>query len=365
MLAHVGLSHPSGPSGEEDLPRRLVEYLDFPDLFLIGAMKCGTTTLHKLLTDNPHVCGGIEKEKHFFDKMQYISDYANSKANYLNEFADCKKSQLTIDSSPDYISTTAVPERIFESYPQGALSRKRFILILRDPISRHYSEYQMRLRVCESQFKEEGSSRKKAEDDEVQYREARYQRNCKQVTYNFYPGVPQKTLKFMTFFQYIHSPYGKKEVSRGHFREHISNWLKRVPRDQIFIVNFATLVKNTTMVYNGLMKFIGLQEYKKHVQLPEPQYKGKNHSYDSFSYLDCASYTRLAKYYAKVNPNLVDFINNGSGQRNPYEPNFIPFDEGHCKSGKDHGDDFMGDDEEVREYRLLSSFVLVFNHLTP
>ena len=38
------------------------EPLQYPDFFIIGAMKCGTTTLHKLLTDNPKICGEGEKE---------------------------------------------------------------------------------------------------------------------------------------------------------------------------------------------------------------------------------------------------------------------------------------------------------------
>lgn len=38
------------------------EYLQCPNVFIIGAMKCGTTTLYQLLSDNPHVCSDGEKE---------------------------------------------------------------------------------------------------------------------------------------------------------------------------------------------------------------------------------------------------------------------------------------------------------------
>jgi hypothetical protein len=112
--------------------------------------------------------GEGEKEKHFFDKTSYITKYEAARQSYLDEFVDCRKDQLTIDASPDYISTSAVPERIAQSYSPDVLSRKRFILILRDPISRHYSEYQMRLRVCESQFRGDREGKKpKRDDDEV------------------------------------------------------------------------------------------------------------------------------------------------------------------------------------------------------
>jgi len=324
-----------------------VEPLQYPDFFIIGAMKCGTTTLHKLLTDNPKVCGEGEKEKHFFDKTSYITKYEAARQSYLDEFVDCRKDQLTIDASPDYISTSAVPERIAQSYSPDVLSRKRFILILRDPISRHYSEYQMRLRVCESQFRGDREGKKPKRDDDEVYRAERYVRNCKQITYNFYPGVPEKSLKYMTFFQYIHSPYGKKEVSRGHFRQHIETWLKFVRRDQLFIINFSTLLKNTTAVYNGILSFIGLgsRQSSKKVTLPEPAYKGKVHSYDTFAYLDCASLERLDAYYKKVNPDLTAFINNGT--RSPFEPDFVGFDVKTCShTTTNDADDFMTGDEE-------------------
>lgn len=38
------------------------EFLQYPNVFIIGAMKCGTTTLYQLLSDNPHICSDGEKE---------------------------------------------------------------------------------------------------------------------------------------------------------------------------------------------------------------------------------------------------------------------------------------------------------------
>lgn len=338
-----------------------VTFLDYPDLFIIGAMKSGTTTLNKLLTDNPLICGEGEKEKHFFDKSTYISEYQKAHDKYEAEFQDCKKNQLTIDASPDYINTEVVPERIYESYPPAAFDKKRFILILREPIARHFSEYQMRLRVCidnqpsAEEEKPKSKSKMSAKDlEEAEYRAERLVRNCKQIAYNFYPGVPLSSLKLMTFFEYIHSPWGKKEVSRGHFKQHIANWLKFMRRDQMYIVNFSTLIKNTTAVYDGILGFIGLTPPSRTapgahpVRLPDPGYKGKNHSYDSFAYLDCPSYERLSRYYSKINAGLLEYINKGSGNRSRFEPDFQPFSPYPCvgKRGPNE-DDFMagGEDE--------------------
>ena len=341
------------------------EVLPYPDFFIIGAMKCGTTTLHHLLTENPRICAEGEKEKHFFDKVTYITKHEDSREQYLAEFSDCGKQQLTIDSSPDYISTIAVPERMAQSYGPEALSRKRFILILRDPTLRHYSEYQMRLRVCETSYnndvaskmiksKSKSKDKEKDADDDEEYRIERFTRNCRAIAHNFVPGMPSSDLQFMTFFQYIHSTHGKQELLRGHYMQHLRAWLKFVRRDQMYIVNFATLLQNTTRVYDDILAFVGVRAgVSEHpIALPEPSYKGRAHAYDPFSYLDCASRERLNTYFAKVNPGLEDFINKGSGARSPFEPDFAPFGTSSCSAGpgKNDADDFMvGTEEDYAE----------------
>jgi len=116
-----------------------------PDIFIIGAQKCGTTSLNNLMFDHPQICSEGVKEKHFYD---HEKEWLSNQRGYLAEFKNCKKNQLTIDATPVYIFDQDAPFRIQRSYSQTDLAKKKFILLLREPVARQYSEYQRVLRIC-------------------------------------------------------------------------------------------------------------------------------------------------------------------------------------------------------------------------
>lgn len=80
------------------------KFLPYPDIFIIGAQKCGTTTLNILLQQHSSFCNEGTKEKHFFsDDKAYNTNYQAHVAKFLNEFHGCNKSLLTIDATPSYV----------------------------------------------------------------------------------------------------------------------------------------------------------------------------------------------------------------------------------------------------------------------
>lgn len=286
-----------------------IPILSKPHFFLIGAMKCGTTSLHKLLIQHPQICGLGEKEKHYFDKDMTAADTKN----YLLEFAKCPKNQFLIDSTPRYLAIDLVPFRISQSYTKEDLSKKKFMIILREPVSRHYSEYQFRVRLCTDIFDED----KGPSDDE--YKNIRGNRNCKRVTKNYKVGIDEKSLEIMTFAEWVKSEDGSGEMKRGHYIEHIKEWLKIIRRDQLFIINFQSLITDTSDVMNRLSIHLGLSEnWGKRVALPKP----KEHRPSTF--LDCETHDMLNKHYTKMNLELVRFVNSAS-DRPPTEPEFPEF----------------------------------------
>ena len=78
--------------------------LEYPDIILIGAMKSGTGSFHKLVVDASlnKVCGFGEKEKHFFNNHEYILNYKAHVQHYISQFSGCTSNQLTMDSTPGY-----------------------------------------------------------------------------------------------------------------------------------------------------------------------------------------------------------------------------------------------------------------------
>jgi hypothetical protein len=231
-----------------------------PEFFLIGAMKCGTTTLFSFLTSHPEICNDNYKEKHFYDKDE--AGYFKGYNWYLSLFKGCDYKKFYLDATPRYIGFDTVPGRIKETYPPKILAAKKFLLVLREPVSRHYSEYQMRVRVCLQAFEEDGftdSIRELTGRNPLQ----RARSNCPKITSNWKvwsdsESRRQKDLKFYTFAEWLKSIDGVHEIERGHYLQHIQAWLSNVKRSQLFIINFASLVYDTAHTMTNVSRFLGL-----------------------------------------------------------------------------------------------------------
>ena len=112
-------------------------YLEVPDIFIIGAQKCGTTSLNELLDRHPLICSYGVKEKHFFSETHAFkreADFKHHLKDYLEEFVDCTNtSQKTIDATPSYVWIDQAPQILKSMYKPKDLAKKKFILLLRDP----------------------------------------------------------------------------------------------------------------------------------------------------------------------------------------------------------------------------------------
>jgi SAM-dependent methyltransferase len=116
--------------------RRPAESPALPTFLVIGAMKSGTTSLHRYLEQHPEVSMSAEKELDFFLGRERW-DYGPSW--YASHFAHAAGAGAVGESSPNYTKRHAyegVPERIAAMLPEV-----RLIYCLRDPIDRIRSHY--------------------------------------------------------------------------------------------------------------------------------------------------------------------------------------------------------------------------------
>ncbi|HEY6366539.1 MAG TPA: hypothetical protein VI585_17280 [Candidatus Binatia bacterium] len=58
----------------------------FPDFFLIGAPRCGTTSLSGYLADNPQVCFSRPKEPHYFSLFAPHASLDDLETAYLARY---------------------------------------------------------------------------------------------------------------------------------------------------------------------------------------------------------------------------------------------------------------------------------------
>ena len=119
-----------------------------PNLFLIGAMKSGTTTLHELMALHPQLAMSEPKEPCWFvaptDLQAWWPEmwkkgFWKSEDAYLAIFPDKPGARYLGESSTDYSKRPrldGVVERMAAFAPEA-----RFIYIMRDPVERTLSHY--------------------------------------------------------------------------------------------------------------------------------------------------------------------------------------------------------------------------------
>lgn len=105
----------------------------------IGAQKSGTSWAYTCLYDHPEVCAPI-KEIHFFSRPRF----SEGKEWYEHHFRNCDTRKLKGEFSTSYLYSEEAPERIHSLYPQAKL-----IAILRNPITRGYSQYRNAIKAGE------------------------------------------------------------------------------------------------------------------------------------------------------------------------------------------------------------------------
>lgn len=103
----------------------------FPDFFLVGAPRCGTTALSRYLSRNPQICFSRPKEPHYFARTDYIPEMSELRRNYLDRcFSHCTSSHRMLgEGSVSYLHIPGAIERILHFNPMA-----KFIVQVRNPL---------------------------------------------------------------------------------------------------------------------------------------------------------------------------------------------------------------------------------------
>ena len=126
-------------ASRRDPPTRRIETAHArqpPGFIIIGTQRGGTTSLYRYLTEHPDIGRSWRKEVHYFDRY-----YDKGEAWYLAHFPKRGRFPLVGEASPSYLFHPKAPERVSET-----LGNVRFIVLLRNPVDRGYSQYQMKVK---------------------------------------------------------------------------------------------------------------------------------------------------------------------------------------------------------------------------
>jgi hypothetical protein len=114
----------------------------WPNLFLVGAAKAGTTSLYEELARHPAIYMSPMKEPHYFSRIRPSPEreaffpHVTREEEYLALFTGATTEELLGEASTSYLWDQRAAERIKSVAPDA-----RILIMLRDPVERAYSQY--------------------------------------------------------------------------------------------------------------------------------------------------------------------------------------------------------------------------------
>jgi hypothetical protein len=198
-----------------------------PTLFIIGAPKCGTTSLAYYLDQEPSICMSIPKEPKFFHTdFSEKHRYALTLRDYERCFQHCsEKHQIAVESTVWYLfSEFAVPNIL--SYSPDA----KFVVLLRDPVEL--------VQALHSQLVFGG------DEAETDFSRAWYLQEARRNGHNLPPNCRDpKSLQY------------RKIALLG---EQVHRLLGHVDASRVKFVRFSEIVANPLAVHQEIMRFAAL-----------------------------------------------------------------------------------------------------------
>jgi lipopolysaccharide transport system ATP-binding protein len=255
-----------------------------PAYLIIGAQRAGTTSLYDFLCRHPDVAGPTAaktdihwaKELHFFDDKYWLGvDWYRSFFPLAVTRAVIRRrggDLLAGEASPSYLFHPAVPERVATTVPDV-----RLIALLRDPIERAYSHYQLMVRTGREELSFEDALA--AEDERLAAEEERMRADPRHSSAN-----------------YRHYAY----LTRGLYADQLERWLAYFPREQLLVVRAEDFRARPGEIYAEIIAFLGLRPWQ------PAEFPPRNRA--SYAPIDPALRARLEERFAEPNARLARLL---------------------------------------------------------
>ncbi len=253
-----------------------------PDFLIIGTQRGGTTSLYRYLKAHPCIAAPSYKDVHFFDRR-----YRKGLLWYRGHFPTVwekayaqhvlRRPFLTGEASPSYLFHPYAPQRVAQTLPHVKL-----IALLRNPVSRAYSQYH---HAVELGFETRSMEEALRDEEELVARER------------------EKILKDEYYYsdEYKHRSY----LTKGIYVDQLQEWMRFIPREQFLILKSEDLYKNAVATFKQVLTFLNLPDNELAVEKPDyKQYNTNTYT----SKLDAAMRTRLVEYFKPHNARLYEFL---------------------------------------------------------
>lgn len=264
-----------------------------PSFFIIGTQKGGTSALFKYLMEHPRVVGGIKKEIHFFNRD--ICYERMGESYYHRHFPviyRMGRGRLTFDATPKYIYGPKVAKRLSLYSPNAKL-----VLLLRDPIERAYSAWNMFRKYAKGSGKTPEGLMMENEDE----------RNgvMSLLERDSYPGFSEIIREEIESMGNDDCPMEPSFVRRGLYVDQILEYFKYFDSNQMCVIESRELRNDTNRVLGEVVDFLGLESYDwgKGQSLRRKEHVGV---YQSVLYNEDREY--LSEFYRPYNERLYSLL---------------------------------------------------------
>lgn len=184
-----------------------------------GVQKAGTSAVDAYLRVHPEICMAGKKEVHFFDRSRFFIGAPNYFA-YHTYFSPNKSHQLVGEATPIYAYWDASIQRIWKYNP-----KMKVILVLRSPIDRAYSHWNM-------------------------------ERQRGFETLPFIEAIEKEGQRCREMLPGQHRVYSY--LDRGWYSEQLRRIWRFFPKEQTKIIKYEALLSSPNEVMEGVWKFLGV-----------------------------------------------------------------------------------------------------------
>jgi len=207
--------------------RIMTQPTGFPDFFVVGAPRCGTTSLCRFFAKNPQICFSRPKEPHYFAQLRAMPSPDEVQRDYIERYFGHRHAghRAAGEGSVSYLYAPEAIERIRHFNPDA-----RFIAMVRNPMSMLPS-YHLKMRFLLQEDEETFAAAWR-----LQEARARGER------------VPGHCLDARALM------YG--EVAK--YGAHIERLIQAAGRERAHVVVFDDFVADQLAAYRRVLEFLGV-----------------------------------------------------------------------------------------------------------
>ena len=266
------------------LPRRLgSEERALPDYLILGAMKCGTTSLLFYLNQHPQILAAYKKEVRYFS-VHYQRGEAWYRAHFPRVLALCATQSserprvITGEATPDYLFHPHIPMRVHESVPKAHL-----IAILRNPVERAFSHY---------------NHNRRAEHTFGQNREPLDFLDALEAEERRLAGERERMLGDPDYNSMVYSRYSY--MKRGVYIDQLVRYAELFGKEFLLVLRSEDFYNNPQSVYDTTTDFLRVDRYT------VPNLTAMN--VNRYSNMDPQARKYLERFFAPYNERLSEFL---------------------------------------------------------